>query len=1012
MENRLQPLRNDSKRRVWRLWLFNLIVLLSTLCAVSAHATIVYIGAASGRNDALPINGTAGPLTINKPVGTLPGHALIASIAARPSQMTVTVPPGWVLMTSTQQPAGGVSTLPGGMTLLTYYKIVGVAEPNSYTWTFANPTVNQGGSAVGGLLAFSGIDTSTSPIDVWSQRLTPNGLTHATNSITPTTLNTMIVSSISYLSASSFANPTGIAGLTERLDQSAPIAVNAIGTTIQMATAPWATTTPTGNSQAVAAANSDTGIGHLMALRASAVDPSILMSRSGPLVPGGSASYTMTVTNNGYNPEPGPITVVNTLPAGLSYASAGPGWTCNAAGQTVTCTTAGPLAANASAAPLVINVNVAAGTSGTKTNSATVSGTGGDGNTFNNTATDTFSIEVDLDLTMTRNTALNPGQSATYTLSVTNSGPLSETGPVTITNTLPAGLTYSSFAGAGWACSAAGQVVTCTRNGALASGASSSVTLTVAVAGNATGAKTNTASVAGVSSDYDSSNNSASDTYTIASDLSVTLTRGGPLVAGTNGTYIINVANAGPSAEPGPVTLTDTLPAGLTYVSGIGTGWACGAAGQVVTCTRAGSLAGGSSAATLTLTVAVAPSASGAIANSVTVSGAAGLDSDPANNTATDVFNFTPFAYYAMDETTWPAGNTVLDSSGNGRHATKLGTSAPTGYPVPGAPGGPGSALAGNPGTCGAGSIGASAPQGVNTNIDVNSIGNAGTIAFWYSSNTVWNDGSDRILLDASADIGNGAADKHFYLVKNNNGALRFAIEDSGDTDSTATSPNNTFLANTWHHIAVTWDLAVDRVVVYLDGVAVATSTTNLNGTLGNAIALYLGASIGGAIAGTPGDYTTNSANGFIDEVRIYNAAVNAAGIAAVRDLRHACAPIVDHYELSVPANSITCLASPVTVTACADNSSPCINPATTISGETAALTASGGALAASPVSFSAGGTAATTLSFPGAANGTSVSVTLSGESMAATNPRKCCQGGICAVANSCSTTFNTTGFI
>ena len=1005
--------RDDSKARIGRLHLLSLMFLFSTLFAINAQATIVEIGAASGRNDALPLNGTAGALTINKPPGTLPGHALIASIAARPSQMTVTVPAGWVLMTSTQQSAGGISTAPGGMTLLTYYKIVGVSDPASYTWTFANPTLNQGGSAVGGLLAFSGIDTSASPIDAWSQNLTPSGLTHATTQINTMTINTMIVSSISYLSAGNFGTPSGIAGLSERLDISAPTVPNAIGTTLQMATVARAGTGPTGNTQAVASGNADTGIGHLMALRASAVDPSIVMSRSGPLVPGGAASYTITVTNNGYNPEPGPITVVNTLPAGLGFTSAGPGWSCGVSGQVVTCTINGPLAANTSAVPLVLNVSVAAGTSGTKTNSATVFGTGGDGNTFNNTATDSYSIEVDLNLTMARNTALNPGQNATYTLGVTNTGPLAEAGPITLTDTLPSGLSYSSFVGAGWAsCSTAGQVVTCVRNGTLASGASTSITLTVAVAAGATGVKTNSATVAGTSTDYDSSNNSAADTYTIASDLSVTLTRGGPLVAGTNGTYIINVANAGPSAEPGPVTLSDTLPAGLTYVSGIGTGWACGAAGQVVTCTRAGSLAGGSSAATLTLTVAVAANASGAISNSVTVSGAAGLDSNLANNTATDVFNFTPFAYYAMDETTWPVGNTVLDSSGNGRHATKLGTSAPTGYPVPGAPGGPGSALVGNPGTCGAGSIPAGGTQGVNTNIDVNSIGNAGTIAFWYSSNTAWSDGNDRTLLDASADLGGGNADRHFYLVKNNNGALRFAIEDSADAESTATSANNSFAANTWHHIAVTWDLAIDRVIVYLDGAAVVTSTSNLNGTLGNGGALYLGAPTGGAIGGTPGDYTANSANGFIDEVRIYNAAVNASGIAAIRDLRHTCAPIVDHYELSVPANSITCLASPVTVTACADNSSPCVNPATTISGETAALTASGGTLAASPVSFSGGGTAATTLSFPGAADGTSVSVTLSGESTAATNPRKCCQGGVCVVANSCSTTFNTTGFI
>lgn len=132
-----------------------------------AQAVIVYTGQSSGANNGLPTDGiTAGPLTIAKPAGTVAGQALIASIAARPSGMTVTVPANWFPMTVTQQPGGGVSTLPGGMTLLTYYHIVGTTEPASYTWTFANTLANSGGvltsagSAVGGLLAFSGIDTS------------------------------------------------------------------------------------------------------------------------------------------------------------------------------------------------------------------------------------------------------------------------------------------------------------------------------------------------------------------------------------------------------------------------------------------------------------------------------------------------------------------------------------------------------------------------------------------------------------------------------------------------------------------------------------------------------------------------------------------------------------------------------------------------------------------------------------------------------------------------------------
>jgi uncharacterized repeat protein (TIGR01451 family) len=377
--------------------LFACIMLL--LWAMTAQATIIYTGSSSGANDALPTDMTAGTLTIPKPAGTVAGQALIATIAARPHNLTVTVPSGWTQMTVTQQTNGGNSTIPGGMTLLTYYRVVSLSEPASYSWTFANTAgsgASYGGSAVGAILAFSGIDTSSgSPINVWSQKLTTFGLTHSTNSITPTVTNTMIISSISYLSGGTFSAPTGITGLVERIDQSSPAAGNDVGTTLQMSTAPRATASATGSSQAVASNYSDYGVGHLMALEASLIDPAINMTLNTVLAPGGTGSYTLTIINNGINAEPGPITVVDTLPTGLTYnttGSGGSGWSCSAVGQIVTCIRAGALAGGATAAAITINVNVSSTASGTITNTATVSGTGGDGNTANNTDIDTYTF--------------------------------------------------------------------------------------------------------------------------------------------------------------------------------------------------------------------------------------------------------------------------------------------------------------------------------------------------------------------------------------------------------------------------------------------------------------------------------------------------------------------------------------------------------------------------------------------------------------------------------------------
>ncbi len=142
--------------------------------------------------------------------------------------------------------------------------------------------------------------------------------------------------------------------------------------------------------------------------------------------------------------------------------------------------------------------------------------------------------------------------------------------------------------------------------------------------------------------------------------------------------------------------------------------------------------------------------------------------------------------------------------------------------------------------------------------------------------------------------------------------------------------------------------------------------------------------------------------------------AVTQAAIASISlSGGGSCTATTDHYELSIPSNSISCLSSPVIVIACADNSSPCINKDASVSGKTATLATNGGILGASTVIFDATGVASTTLSYPAAVNGATVSVTLSNEQSVAANSRQCCPDGVnCAVADSCASVFNTAGFI
>ena len=127
-------------------------------------------------------------------------------------------------------------------------------------------------------------------------------------------------------------------------------------------------------------------------------------------------------------------------------------------------------------------------------------------------------------------------------------------------------------------------------------------------------------------------------------DLSLTKTHVGNFNMGSNGSYTLRVSNAAGVAldpEVNTVTITDTLPTGFTFVSGVGTGWGCSAVAQVVTCTHAPPLAPGASLPDLTLTVAIGPTAPVAAINTATVSSAS-YDLNVANNTVNDPTTVIP----------------------------------------------------------------------------------------------------------------------------------------------------------------------------------------------------------------------------------------------------------------------------------------------------------------------------------------------------------------------------------
>jgi uncharacterized repeat protein (TIGR01451 family) len=104
-------------------------------------------------------------------------------------------------------------------------------------------------------------------------------------------------------------------------------------------------------------------------------------------------------------------------------------------------------------------------------------------------------------------------------------------------------------------------------------------------------------------------------------DLSITSSRNGYFAAGFSGTILVEVRNVGGAAATGPVTVDGTLPTGLRYLSGTGTGWVCEPAGETIRCANAGPLPAGIST-TLTLSVAAPAPGLPSFVHSVTVSSA------------------------------------------------------------------------------------------------------------------------------------------------------------------------------------------------------------------------------------------------------------------------------------------------------------------------------------------------------------------------------------------------------
>ncbi|HEX4146566.1 MAG TPA: choice-of-anchor Q domain-containing protein [Pirellulales bacterium] len=342
---------------------------------------------------------------------------------------------------------------------------------------------------------------------------------------------------------------------------------------------------------------------------------SSLNAATGTATPGTAITYTIVVSNSGPTAVPG-ASIVDTLPSSLTGAT----YTAVASGGALGFTASGTGSIDDTAVNLpvgstityTVQATIASSAIGTLTNTATVTPLATVAGILPATATDTDTLtpQSNLQIAATdnrggwgefnENGTVAPGQSITYTISVSNTGPSDAVG-ASIVDALPAALTGATFTA----------VATGGASGFTASGTGSiddtdvdlpgysTITYTVqaTVGPTATGTvaiTTNVTPPAASGGNPNSLSTTDTDNIVVPSGLQITETdnAGGSSITGANGnivagnsvTYTVVVSSLGPGDQSGVAvsvplsyaltgaTFTATATGGATGFSASGTG--------------------------------------------------------------------------------------------------------------------------------------------------------------------------------------------------------------------------------------------------------------------------------------------------------------------------------------------------------------------------------------------------------------------------------------------------------
>lgn len=338
--------------------------------------------------------------------------------------------------------------------------------------------------------------------------------------------------------------------------------------------------------------------------------------------------YDIAITNNGPDAATN-VVLTNVLPPQTNFGTADPSCTYSGVTNTVTCAV-GTLASGASTSVMITLQPVPPGSSTANiTNNPSIASTsisdpnpannGGLNNTVVQTTQADLGVSVTTPQSIVRVGAAFPADRVTYVVTAANNGPSNATN-IVVTDVLPANLTFDAAQSAGF-CTALGQTVTC-QVGTLGPGTTNvfnivgipnlNTALSSTIINNTATITSNT-----IIDNVSGNNSSANVSHTLRgqADVSLAITStpnanaapaGGHVLANDFITYRLTIANVGPHPAEA-LTVTNTLPPGVTDVSYNSTSFSCSIATNI--CTLGQLSVTGGNPATIDVTMRVPPGA-------------------------------------------------------------------------------------------------------------------------------------------------------------------------------------------------------------------------------------------------------------------------------------------------------------------------------------------------------------------------------------------------------------------